>query len=122
MVHAYLASFRSFGLVVQDVDTGSYRLGASVLDLGLAYLRSHDPLGGIWRALPHLRAMVGPVPVLVMSVWSVDTPVVVRSLEPLDPIHANVRLGKRLPLTDSGTGHLFATFMPKDLIARLINR
>jgi DNA-binding IclR family transcriptional regulator len=42
--HAYLVSFRKLGLVEQDVASNHYQLGPFALQLGLARLRSFNPL------------------------------------------------------------------------------
>lgn len=120
IAHSYLASYREFGLVEQDEKSGFYKLGPFALTLGLSYLRGFDPFDVIYSAMPSLYETFGDKTLLAMSVWSENGPVIVRSFEPLRHVHANVRPGAVLPITRTGTGQLFAAFLPFKLVELLI--
>jgi DNA-binding IclR family transcriptional regulator len=112
--HAYLVSFRKLGLVEQDVASGHYRLGPFALQLGLARMRSSDPLRQASTAVVELADELGLM--VTVAVWGTFGPTVVQVQEAADQIHVNLRAGTVFSLTGTATGKVFAAFMPATLV------
>lgn len=107
--HAYFRSFRSIGLVEQDAATGRYGLGPFALQLGMARLRSFDPLRMAGQAGANLSAETGLM--VAVLVWGTFGPTVVQVLEGTDQLHVNVRAGNVFTLSGTASGTIFAAFM-----------
>jgi DNA-binding IclR family transcriptional regulator len=112
--HAYLVSFRKIGIVEQDVATGRYRLGGFALQLGLARMRSFDPLRSANNAIVDFAAELGLM--VTNAVWGTHGPTIVQVQESADQVHVNLRAGAVFSLMGTATGRLFAAFLPKKLI------
>ena len=95
--HAYLVSFRKFGLVEQDPATGRYQVGPFALQLGLARMRISNPLRLVSDAAPGLAAELGLM--VSVSVWGTFGPTIVQVHEATDQVHANVRAGAVYSIT-----------------------
>ena len=107
--HAYFRSFRSIGLVEQDAATGRYGLGPMALQLGMARLRSFDPLRMASQAAANLSAETGLM--VAILVWGTFGPTVVQVHEGADQLHVNVRAGNVFTLSGTASGTIFAAFM-----------
>ncbi len=107
--HAYFRSFRAIGLVEQDAATGRYGLGPFALQLGMARLRSFDPLRMAGQAASALHAETGLM--VALLVWGTFGPTVVQVLEGADQLHANVRAGNVFTLSGTASGVVFAAFL-----------
>ena len=107
--HAYFRSFRSIGLVEQDPATGRYGLGSMALQLGMARLRSFDPLRMASQAAVNLSADTGLM--VAILVWGTFGPTVVQVHEGADQLHVNVRAGNVFTLSGTASGTIFAAFM-----------
>jgi DNA-binding IclR family transcriptional regulator len=113
--HAYLVSFRKFGLVEQDPATGRYQVGPFALQLGLARMRISNPLRLVSDAAPGLAAELGLM--VSVSVWGTFGPTIVQVHEATDQVHANVRAGAVYSITGTATGQGFAAYLPAKQIA-----
>ena len=107
--HAYFRSYRSIGLVEQDAATGRYGLGPMALQLGMARLRSFDPLRMASQAAANLSAETGLM--VAILVWGTFGPTVVQVHEGADQLHVNVRAGNVFTLSGTASGTIFAAFM-----------
>jgi DNA-binding IclR family transcriptional regulator len=112
--HAYLVSFRKLELVEQDVATGRYQLGPFALQLGIARLRSFDPLRLAGQAIIDFSEEIGLM--VTIAVWGTHGPTIVQVQEGSDQVHVNVRTGTVFSITGTATGKLFAAFMPPKVI------
>ena len=52
--------------------------------------------------------------------WFSEGPIIIQSVEPDSPISIITRIGSRMPLTTSATGHLFASYQPDAVIQPLV--
>ena len=111
-LHPYLVSFCNTGLLERSGQNG-YALGPFSLKLGLVRLRTQDGLRDILRRLPEfaneLELMIS------VSMWGPHgaTIVHVETIESLDPINFNSRVGGLLFLTMTAAGHVFRAFLPE---------
>ena len=112
--HAYLVSFRKLGLVEQDVASNHYQLGPFALQLGLARLRSFNPLRMASDAVVGLAAELEMM--VTVTVWGSFGPTIVQVHEATDQVHVNLRAGAVYSLTGTATGRVFAAFLPATVI------
>lgn len=106
--HAYLTSFRTVGMVVQDAGSGRYDLGPRALALGMAMLGRLDVRD---VAMPVMREFRDETREAVhLSVWSGQAPVIIARLDGLHDVSMAIRLGFALPLERSATGRTFLAF------------
>lgn len=112
--HAYLVSFRKLGLVEQDAASGRYQLGPFALQLGLARLRSFNPLRMASDAVVVLAAELGLM--VTVTVWGPFGATIVQVHEATDQVHVNLRAGAVYSLTGTATGRVFAAFLPAAVI------
>lgn len=117
--HAYLVSFRKLELVEQDAASGRYQLGPFALQLGIARLRSFDPLRLAGHAIVDFAEEVGLM--VTIAVWGTHGPTIVQVQEGSDQVHVNVRTGTVFSITGTATGKVFAAFMPPKVIATQLN-
>jgi DNA-binding IclR family transcriptional regulator len=116
--HAYLMSFRRQMLVEQDDLTGRYRLGHFALQLGIARMRSFDPIRAGSEAILDLAIETRLTSAL--SVWGSFGPTVIYIHEGAEQIHINTRAGTVYSVTGTATGLVFAAFLPEDLVRTTI--
>ncbi len=114
--HPYLVSFGKVGLVTQDATTGHYGLGPTAIQLGLASLRMLNP---VREATPFAEALAERTQHSVaLAVWGNLGPTIVLLIDPVYPLHVNLRTGTVMSLAGTATGRLFAAYLPKALIGR----
>lgn len=106
--HAYLVSFRKFGMVEQSA-SGRYELGPFALQLGLARMRSVDALRLSREAVPRLAAELGLM--VTVTVWGSFGATVVQVQEAVDQVHVNLRAGAVYSVRGTATGRIFAAFL-----------
>lgn len=107
--HAYLASLRAVGLVVQDGEGGRYDLGPRALSLGLAALGRLDVRDAALPAMRRFRERTGEA--VHLSVWAGQAPVIVSRLDGRRGSSLSIRLGTLLPLERSASGRIFLAFL-----------
>ena len=112
--HAYLVSYRKQNLVEQDATAGRYRLGPFALELGIARLRSFDPIRMAGDLLPDLVAATGFT--IALAIWGTHGPTVIQIREGVDQIYTNTRPGTVYALTRTATGRVFAAFLPDRVV------
>ena len=112
--HPYLVSYRRCNLVEQDAQSGRYRLGPFALQLGLARLRSFDPLKAAGEAAAAFAAETALS--VVITVWGAYGPTVVQMHEGSDQIHTALRPGTVFSLTGSATGRIFCANLGAEII------
>jgi DNA-binding IclR family transcriptional regulator len=116
--HSYLASFRRQGLVDRDDRDGSYRLGELALLLGIARIRSADPVYSAIEAANALKARTGLT--VSISVWGSFGPTAIYVAYGLDQMIINSRAGTIYSITGSATGLAYAANMPERVIRRML--
>jgi DNA-binding IclR family transcriptional regulator len=117
--HAYLVSFCKLGLMEQDAETGRYDLGALSLQLGLASLNRLDAVKLAAHEMSELAERTGQS--VAIAVWGNHGPTIVRYQQSVRPIHINMRTGTVMSLTATATGHVFAAFLPKNMVDAALN-
>lgn len=113
--HPYLVSFLRLGLVEQDPVSGHYDLGGAALRLGLAALRRLEPVS-------IAKAELAQVPPeghysVAIAVWANLGPTIVHFQETEYPLGVFLRSGTVLSLGYTAAGHVFATYMPPEIVA-----
>ena len=116
--HAYLVSFRKQGLIEQDGSAGRYRLGPFALLLGIARMRSFDPLRMAGDALALFSQESGYT--VALAVWGTHGPTIVQVHEGTDPVYTNTRAGIVYSVSGTATGRVFSAYMPESLIKSAI--
>lgn len=116
--HPYLVSYRRSNLVEQDAESGRYRLGPLALQLGLARLRSFDPLKAAGEAAAQFAAETAMS--VAITVWSAYGPTVVQMHEGSDQIHTALRPGTVFSLTGSATGRVFCANLGSGIVMEAI--
>lgn len=116
--HPYLVSYRRCNLVEQDAESGRYRLGPLALQLGLARLRSFDPLKAAGEAAAQFAAETAMS--VAITVWGAYGPTVVQMHEGSDQIHTALRPGTVFSLTGSATGRVFCANLGSDIVMEAI--
>jgi DNA-binding IclR family transcriptional regulator len=112
--HPYLVSFGKIGLVKQDSTTGHYWLGPTAIQLGLLSLQNLDT---VREATPFALALAEQTRHSVaLAVWANQGPTIVRLIDPVYPLHVNLRTGTVMSLAGTSTGRIFAAYLPQQLI------
>jgi DNA-binding IclR family transcriptional regulator len=112
--HPYLVSFGKVGFVVQDPQTGYYWLGPTAIQLGLVSLQLLNPVREATPDAERLAESTGHS--VALAVWGNQGPTVVRLVDPIYPLHVNLRTGTVMSLAGTATGRLFAAYLPRKLI------
>ena len=108
--HRYLASFVAAGLVTQRHRSGTYDLGRTSLELGLAAMARLDIVNDAAAAMEDLVEAVDTTAML--SVWGNRGPTIVRWERSRSFIVTALGLGTTMPLMNSATGRVFLAHMP----------
>ena len=116
--HRYLVSFGKLGLVRQDATTGCYELGPFAAQLGLAALQRLDPLREATKAAEALVVEIGHT--VAIAAQGHLGPTVVRIEESVHALHVNMRTGTVMSLLNTATGLVFAAWLPKPEIAKML--
>ncbi|MBR9970238.1 IclR family transcriptional regulator [Magnetospirillum sulfuroxidans] len=116
--HRYLVSLIRAGMVEQDRETSLYDLGPLALHVGLAAIDRLDRIQLGLNAIAELRDRVNETTAL--SVWSENGPIIVRGERPRRAITVNVVTGTALDVLSSASGQIFAAYLPREQISKLI--
>jgi len=100
--HTYLVSFKRLGLVMQDEETGKYRLGPLALDLAIARMQSFDALKSAERYAGLLYDQTGLT--VTLSVLGAFGPTIVLIRNGMEEIYINTRVGTVYSLTGTASG------------------
>jgi DNA-binding IclR family transcriptional regulator len=118
-VHRYLRSLRTAGLVSQQSDTSLYQLGPQSIAIGLAALRSVNPVAEVCNALPALRDNINQT--VTAAVWSEAGPILVAIQESDHWLTMNIRIGSKLPILSTAIGRIFLAYLPEADVASLVD-
>jgi len=58
---------------------------------------------------------------VALAVWGNLGPTIVRMEEPVQPLHVNLRTGTVMSPTSTATGRLFAAYMPRKVVEKLLS-
>lgn len=112
--HRYVSSLVNCGVVLQDRTTGLYDLGPKALHIGLTAMNRLDPVLFAEEKLKQFSIDTGST--CLMSVWGPNGPVVIRWFHGRPPVFTILTLGSVLPVFNSATGRVFASFLDAHFI------
>ncbi|WP_067934644.1 IclR family transcriptional regulator [Alicyclobacillus kakegawensis] len=119
-VHRLLGTMMKRGFVEQDTQTGRYKLGYSLLDLGMRLLSSIDLRS---EALPHLQELARQTQEVVhLALLDQGEVVYIEKVETPHTIRMHSRVGKRVPVHATGLGKAILAFLPAGELRALIRR
>lgn len=118
--HRYLAGLIQTGLVEQELNSGRYALGATIVELGLTALGRTDAvkLGG--ETLSLLTERTGLVSLL--STWGSHGPTIIKWEQGRLNTAVRIREGRNLPLLTTATGRVFLAYVPEQDIHDLLQQ
>lgn len=116
--HRYLASFVNIGLVERAAEVGMYDLGQNALRLGLAAYSRMDAFNIVSKTLHEIVAQTKRTGLL--TVWGDAGPTIVRWINGRPAIATSLGLGSVLPVTQSSSGQVFASFLPDHVVRPMI--
>lgn len=118
--HRYLAGLIQTGLVEQELNSGRYALGATIVELGLTALGRTDAvkLGG--ETLSLLTERTGLVSLL--STWGSHGPTIIKWEQGRLNTAVRIREGRNLPLLTTATGRVFLAYVPDQDIHDLLQQ
>lgn len=113
--HAYLASFRRVELVEQDNATGRYVLGPATARLGMARIRTAEPLATASSEAPAIARLLELMVVVV--VWGPESPSAAQVFNGGPNLNINLRAGTSFSVSASAGGRVFAAFSKSERVA-----
>jgi DNA-binding IclR family transcriptional regulator len=116
--HAYLASFRRVDLVEQHPVSGRYSIGPFAMRLGMARMRSYEPLAQASELAIELSRQLGLMVCVV--VWGAQAPTVVQLQEGAHQLDLNIREGTIFSVTDTASGRVFGALSSAEFVRRRI--
>ncbi len=108
--HRTVATLENRGYLIQNEETGKYRLGVKTLTAGKAFLSGLDFRA---LALPHMRLIRDALNESVnLYVTNGTSRVVVERLESNEPLRRVLKIGDELPIDKGAAGKVFLAFNP----------
>lgn len=119
-VHRLLSTMLRRGYIEQDRESGRYKLGYMVLDMGMRLLSSIDLRR---EALPFLQELAQEtLEVVHLAFLDRGEVVYIEKVDSPNTIRMHSRVGKRVPVHATGLGKAILAFLPpeesRDIIAR----
>ena len=119
-VHRLLTTLMKRGYIEQDASTGKYKLGYTLLDLGMKLLSSIDLRR---EALSFLQELADASNEVVHLAFLDQGEIVyVEKVESLNTIRMHSRVGKRVPVHATGLGKAILAFLPYQETLSIIDR
>lgn len=119
-VHHLLATLMRHGYVQQDEFTSHYKLGYSLLDLGMQLLSSLDLRGEAYPVLKNLARQSNEV--VHLAVLEQNEIVYIEKVEGENPVRMYSRIGKRVPAHATGLGKAILAFLPEEEVGQILDR
>lgn len=116
-VHRYLASLMEEAFVTQDRGTQQYCLGPQCIALGLAAMRTVDPIRLSEPSLVRIRESLEVT--CFIAVMGNRGPTIMRFEEPGLPVTVNVRAGSVMSMLWSATGRVFLAWLDESRVRAL---
>lgn len=119
-VHRLLSTMLRRGYIEQDQRTGKYKLGYTVLDLGMRLLSSIDLRR---EALPFLQELAQETAEVVhLAFLDRGEVVYIEKVDSPNTIRMHSRVGKRVPVHATGLGKAILAFLPQEESRDIISR
>ncbi|MCL6598692.1 MAG: IclR family transcriptional regulator [Alicyclobacillus macrosporangiidus] len=119
-VHRLLSTMMRRGYIEQDPKTGRYKLGYTVLDLGMKLLSSIDLRR---EALPYLQELAHlSNEVVHLALLDRGEVVYIDKVESANTIRMHSRVGTRVPVHATGLGKAILAFLPRREAQAIIDR
>jgi DNA-binding IclR family transcriptional regulator len=119
-VHRLLGTMMRRGYIEQDPKTGRYKLGYTVLDLGMKLLSSIDLRR---EALPYLQELAHlSNEVVHLALLDRGEVVYIDKVESANTIRMHSRVGTRVPVHATGLGKAILAFLPRREVQAIIDR
>ena len=118
--HRYLAGLIHAGLVEQDIGTGRYALGATIVELGLIALGKNDVVKLGSAALVALTERTGLVSLL--CTWGTHGPTIIKWENGHIDTALRIREGRNLPLLTTAAGRVFLAYQAAEYCRPLLER
>ncbi|MCL6517634.1 IclR family transcriptional regulator [Alicyclobacillus sp.] len=119
-VHRLLGTMMRRGYIEQDPRTGRYKLGYTVLDLGMKLLSSIDLRR---EALPHLQQLAQlSNEVVHLALLDRGEVVYIDKVESPNTIRMHSRVGTRVPVHATGLGKAILAFLPRREVQAIVDR
>jgi IclR family acetate operon transcriptional repressor len=118
--HRLLGTLMRRGYIEQDRRTGKYKLGYTLLDLGMKLLSSIDLRR---EALPYLRELaIESNEVVHLALLDQGEMVYIEKVESSNTVRMHSRVGKRVPVHATGLGKVILAYLPRAETLALIER
>jgi len=119
-VHRLASTLIDADILEQNPETGRYRLGLALLELGLLVRRKMDVTN---EARPYLRALRETTGETVhLAILDRTSVLYVNKLESKQAIRMSSEVGSRAPVHCTGDGKALLAFQPDEVIEELIGR
>ncbi len=118
--HAYLVSYKKIGLVEQSAETGRYYLGRTALDIGLAAMRTTDPMSLACETVNELSERTALN--VAQVVWGSFGPTVIQVKESGSQLNMNTRPGTVYSMSGTASGLVFSAFLPEKIVKDAVSR
>ncbi|MBX6353873.1 MAG: IclR family transcriptional regulator [Thermoflavifilum sp.] len=118
--HRLLNTLMRRGFIEQDRRTGRYKLGYTLLDLGMKLLSSIDLRR---EALPFLRELaIESNEVVHLALLDQGEMVYIEKVESSNTVRMHSRVGKRVPAHATGLGKVILAYLPRAETLALLDR
>ena len=118
--HRYLLGLTRSELVEHDPSTQRYDLGAQIVELGILALGRTDAIRLAGDTLIELARSAKAASLI--TVWGSNGPTVVRWEQAELSSAIRIREGRSVSLLRSSAGHVFLTFLPKEIIETILQQ
>lgn len=119
-VHRLLTTLMNRGYIEQDDQTGKYKLGYTLLDMGMKLLSSIDLRR---EALVYLQMLATESNEVVhLAILDQGEIVYVEKVESQNTIRMHSRVGKRVPVHATGLGKAILAFLPASETVSIIDK
>lgn len=119
-VHRLLTTLMKRGYIEQEESTGRYKLGYTLLDMGMKLLSSIDLRR---EALSYLQLLANESNEVVhLAILDQGEIVYVEKVESQNTIRMHSRVGKRVPVHATGLGKAILAFLPASETISIIDR
>lgn len=119
-VHRLLGTMMRRGYIEQDPVTGRYKLGYTVLDLGMKLLSSIDMRREAMPALQELALATNEV--VHLALLDRGSVVYIEKVESPNTVRMHSRVGTRVPVHATGLGKAILAFLPKREVQDIVRR